>query len=50
MMFFSHDLPPNLPHLQYIQHAIDWILRAPFPNNIAYRIAPKEKDELQKQV
>ena len=36
--------------MQYIQHAIDWISRAPLPNKVAYRMAPNEKEELQKQV
>ena len=47
---FSHELPLNLTPMQYIQHAIYWISRAPLPNKVAYRMAPKEKEELQKQV
>ena len=33
-----------------IQHAIGLVLGAPLPNKAAYRMAPKEKEELQKQV
>jgi len=47
---FPYELPLNLPSMQYIQNAIDWISRAPLPNKVAYRMAPKEKEELQKQV
>ena len=36
--------------MQYIQNAIDWISRAPLPNKVAYRMAPKEKEGLRKQV
>ena len=47
---FPYELPLNLPSMQYIQNAIDWISRGPLPNKVAYRMAPKEKEDLQKQV
>ena len=47
---FPHELPPDLPPMQDIQHAIDLVLGAPLPNKAAYRMGPKEKEELQKQV
>ena len=33
-----------------IQHAIDLVPGAFLPNKVAYHMAPKEKEELQKQV
>ena len=36
--------------MQEIQHAIDLVSGAPLPNKAAYHMAPKEKEELQKQV
>ena len=36
--------------MQEIQHAIDFVLRAALPNKTAYCMAPKEKEELLKQV
>ena len=47
---FPHELPPDLPPMQDIQHAIDLVPRSPLPNKATYRMAPKGKEELQKQV
>ena len=47
---FLHELPPDLPPMRDIQHAIDLVPGAPLPNKAAYRMALKEKEELQKQV
>ena len=47
---FPYELPPNLPPMRDIQHAIDLVLGAPLPNKAAYCMAPKEKEGMQKQV
>ena len=47
---FPHELPPDLPSMQDIQHAVNLVPRAPLPNKPAYHMAPKGKEELQKQV
>ncbi|CAL5399157.1 unnamed protein product [Camellia sinensis] len=47
---FPQELPPDLPHMRDIQHRIDLVLGSAFPNKPAYRMSPKEKEELQRQV
>ncbi|KAK9227018.1 hypothetical protein WN943_012067 [Citrus x changshan-huyou] len=42
----SHGLPP----MRDIQHCIDLILGSVLPNKAAYRMNPKEHEELQRQV
>jgi hypothetical protein len=44
------DFPPGLPPMQDIQHQIDLILGSTLPNRPAYRLSPKETEELQRQV
>nr|GEV30348.1 Gag-Pol polyprotein, putative [Tanacetum cinerariifolium] len=44
------EMPPGLPPMRDIQNGIDFILRASIPNKTAYRIIPKENEELQHQV
>ncbi|XP_042009226.1 uncharacterized protein LOC121757810 [Salvia splendens] len=43
-------IPPGLPPMRDIQHCIDLIPGSPIPNKAAYRLRPKEHEELQKQV
>ncbi|XP_042016278.1 uncharacterized protein LOC121764299 [Salvia splendens] len=43
-------IPPGLPPMRDIQHCIDLIPGSSIPNKAAYRLRPKEHEELQKQV
>ena len=44
------EIPLSLPPWRDIQHCIDFIPRAVLPNKAAYRMNPKENEELQRQV
>ena len=44
------DLPNKLPPKRSINHHIDLILRTSFPNKAAYRMTPKENEEVRNQV
>ncbi|GJY78210.1 hypothetical protein Tco_0484011 [Tanacetum coccineum] len=47
---FPNKLPPGLPPMRDIQHCIDFIPGVVIPHKGAYRMNPKEHEELQKQV
>ncbi|GKV03596.1 hypothetical protein SLEP1_g15871 [Rubroshorea leprosula] len=44
------EIPPRLPTMRDIQHAIDFIPGSVIPNKPTYRINPQEYEELQRQV
>ncbi|GKC75614.1 putative reverse transcriptase domain-containing protein [Tanacetum coccineum] len=47
---FPNELPPGLPPMRDIQHCIDFVPGAVIPHKGAYRMNPKEHEELQRQV
>ncbi|GKE56179.1 hypothetical protein Tco_1495364, partial [Tanacetum coccineum] len=47
---FPADIPTGLPFMPEIQYCIDFLLGASIPNKPAYRINPKEYEELHRQV
>ena len=47
---FPQDIPHGLPPQKGIEHNIDLILGASFPNRPAYRSNLEETKEIQKQV
>ena len=44
------ELPLGLPPMKDIQHMVDLIPEASLPKRAAYKMAPKEKEELHRQV
>ena len=44
------DFPKWLTLVRSISHHIDLILGAIFPNKVAYRMTPKENEEIRNQV
>ncbi|XP_022899409.1 uncharacterized protein LOC111412720 [Olea europaea var. sylvestris] len=44
------EIPLGLPPMRDIQHCIDFIRGTSLPNKAAYRMNPKEQEELQRQV
>ena len=42
--------PTSLPSPRAIEHSIDLVLRASFPNAPAYRLAPWESEEIECQI
>ena len=47
---FPSEIPPGLPPIRGIEHQIDLIPGASFPNRAAYRANPEETKEIQCQV
>lgn len=46
----SNELPQDLPLMREIQHQIDLMLGSSLPNKTAYKLSPKEAEELKRQV
>jgi hypothetical protein len=44
------ELPHSLPPIRIISHHIDLIIGANLPNKSAYRLTPKENEEVKNQV
>jgi hypothetical protein len=44
------ELPNSLPPIKSINHHIDLILGASLPNKVAYRLTPRENEEVRNQV
>nr|GFA60945.1 retrotransposon protein, putative, Ty3-gypsy subclass [Tanacetum cinerariifolium] len=44
------EIPSGLAVMQDIQHCIDFVPGLSIPNKLAYRMNPKEHEELQRQV
>ena len=47
---FPKEIPTGLPPLRGIEHKIDLVPRASFPNRPAYRTNPRETKEIESQV
>ncbi|GJS84251.1 putative reverse transcriptase domain-containing protein [Tanacetum coccineum] len=47
---FPDEIPPGLPLMREIQHCIDFVPGAMIPNKPAYRMNPKEFEELHRHV
>jgi len=47
---FPNELPKGLPPIRGIEHQIDLVLGASFPNRPAYRCNPEEAKKIQRQV
>lgn len=47
---FPDEIPAGLPLMRDIQHCVDFVPGAVIPNKPAYRMNPKEFEELQRQV
>lgn len=47
---FQEEIPTGLPPMRDMQHCIDLMSGATLPNKPAYRMNPKEHEELQRQV
>ncbi|KAK1694069.1 hypothetical protein QYE76_010766 [Lolium multiflorum] len=47
---FPQDVPPGLPRIRGIEHQIDLIPGASFPNRAPYRTNPEETKEIQRQI
>jgi hypothetical protein len=44
------EVPPSLPPMRNIQHHIDLVPGSVLPNKAAYRMNPREHEELQRRV